>query len=55
MLVALAVPLVAVALGTLLALAGGASPRILVPVRSFALAAVLVAVLTHLLPEAIEA
>jgi uncharacterized membrane protein YraQ (UPF0718 family) len=50
---ALAVPLVAVAVGTFLALAGGASPRVLVPVRSFALAAVLVAVLTHLLPEAI--
>jgi uncharacterized membrane protein YraQ (UPF0718 family) len=52
-LVALAVPLLAVAVGTLLALAGGASPRVLVPVRSFALAAVLVAVVTHLVPEAI--
>ena len=54
MFVAIAVPLVAVAAGTLLALAGGARPRVLVPVRSFALAAVLVAVITHLLPEAIE-
>jgi uncharacterized membrane protein YraQ (UPF0718 family) len=54
-LVALAVPLVAVAAGTLLALAGGARPRVLVPVRSFALAAVLFVVVTHLLPEAIEA
>jgi uncharacterized membrane protein YraQ (UPF0718 family) len=53
--VAIAVPLVAVAAGTLLALAGGARPRVLVPVRSFALAAVLVAVIAHLLPGAIEA
>jgi uncharacterized membrane protein YraQ (UPF0718 family) len=54
-LVAIAVPIVAVAAGTLLALAGGARARVLVPVRSFALAAVLVAVVAHLLPEAIEA
>ncbi|MEZ4368976.1 MAG: hypothetical protein R2939_22250 [Kofleriaceae bacterium] len=53
MLVAVATPLIAVAIGTAMALAGGARPRVLAPVRSFALAAVLIAIATHILPEAI--
>lgn len=53
MLAALLVPLVAVTIGTSLARLGGAQPGILLPIRAFALAAVVTAVSLHLLPEAL--
>ncbi len=52
MTLALVVAVVSVALGAGLALAPGANARLLGPVRTFALAAALGVVLTHLLPEA---
>ncbi len=54
MLAALLVPLVAVTIGTSLARLGGAKPGILLPIRAFALAAVVTAVSLHLLPEALD-
>lgn len=53
MLAALLVPLVAVTIGTSLARLGGAKPRVLLPIRAFALAAVVAAVSLHLLPESL--
>ena len=41
--IAIVSPLLAIAAGTLLALLGGANPRALLPIRSFALIAVLLA------------
>jgi ZIP family zinc transporter len=52
-LLAIAAPILTVALGLVLAMIGGGRPAILLPIRSFALAAVVVAVIGHLLPEAI--
>jgi uncharacterized membrane protein YraQ (UPF0718 family)/zinc transporter ZupT len=52
---ALWVPLLAVALGTTLSFIGGARPRILLPIRGFALAAVVTSVAAHLVPEAMSA
>jgi ZIP family zinc transporter len=51
--VAIAAPIVTVAVGLALAMVGGGRPWVLLPIRSFALAAVVVAVVGHLLPEAI--
>jgi hypothetical protein len=53
MLVAILAPVVTVAVGVALAMVGGGRPSVLLPIRSFALAAVVVAVIGHLLPEAI--
>jgi uncharacterized membrane protein YraQ (UPF0718 family) len=52
MLAALLVPLVAVTAGTALSVIGGPRPRILLPIRGFALAAVVTSVAAHLVPEA---
>ena len=51
--VAVASAIAAVVAGAALAL-GGAGPRVLGPLRAFALAAVVATVLGHLLPEAVE-
>ena len=51
--IAILSPLFAIAAGTLLALLGGANPRALLPIRSFALIAVLLSIVTHILPEAV--
>jgi uncharacterized membrane protein YraQ (UPF0718 family) len=53
MLGALLPTIAALAIGTWMALAGAAQPRVLSPLRSFALASVLVAIALHLLPEAL--
>ena len=53
--IAIVSPLLAIAAGTLLALLGGANPRALLPIRSFALIAVLLSIVTHILPEAVAA
>lgn len=50
--VSLLVPLVAVTAGTALSVIGGPRPRILLPIRGFALAAVVTSVAAHLVPEA---
>ncbi len=52
MLAALFVPLVAVAAGTALSVIGGPRPRVLLPIRAFALAAVVTSVVAHLVPDA---
>lgn len=52
MIAALLVPLVAVAAGTALSVIGGPRPRVLLPIRAFALAAVVTSVVAHLVPEA---
>ena len=53
MLVGVLPSFLALALGVAMALFGGAHPRVLSPLRSFALASVLVAIALHLLPEAL--
>lgn len=55
MIVAMLVPLVAVMVGTALSVIGGSRPSILLPIRGFALAAVVTSVATHLVPEALAA
>lgn len=52
MLAALVVPVVAVSAGTALSVIGGPRPRVLLPIRGFALAAVVTSVVAHLVPEA---
>lgn len=55
MVAALLIPLVAVTLGTALSVIGGSRPRVLLPIRAFALAAVVASVSLHLVPEALAA
>lgn len=54
MLLAAIIPIVATALGTLLALGARRSQWVLEPVRSFALAAVTLTIVLHLMPEAVD-
>jgi uncharacterized membrane protein YraQ (UPF0718 family) len=53
MVAVLLIPLVAVTLGAVLSVIGGTRPRVLLPIRAFALAAVVTAVSIHLVPEAL--
>ncbi|HPH66426.1 MAG TPA: hypothetical protein PLF40_11795, partial [Kofleriaceae bacterium] len=53
MVISLLATLASVVAGVLLTLAGAARPNVLLPLRSFAMAALLASVLMHLLPDAI--